>query len=110
MTDIFDRRITANHDAMMAERVPVFVETWRESASAPKTGEHILVSRFGGRGFGLSGGKWADWCAVVHYWSNPGEEGFYLSSGASNDIDDQPVGFTHWMPIPAERPEGERNG
>jgi hypothetical protein len=81
---------------------------WMEAQSAPRDGSHILVTQLGEQGFGICGDKWQDWTAVVHYWSNPGEEGFYLSSG--NDADGV-IHFTHWMPIgfPASRssvPEG----
>ena len=74
---------------------------WRLASSAPKTGEHILVTtKLGGHGFGRCGGKLQDRCAVVHYWDNPGEEGFYLSNGASDPFDDRPWTFSHWMPLP----------
>jgi len=91
--------------------------TWSDANSAPQTGEHILVTQRGEGGFGICGGTWRDggerrmeivggkrqdWCAVVHYWSNPGEEGFYLSTGASDPMDDRPMRFTHWMPLPTE--------
>lgn len=69
---------------------------WSTHDTAPKDGRHILVTDKGRGGFGTCGGERQDWCAVVHYWSNPGEEGFYLSSGA----DDNPKPFTHWMPLP----------
>ena len=75
---------------------------WRESESAPKTGEHILVSNVGGGHFGHCGGKRQDWCGVVHYWDVPGEEGFYLSSGYPHEEGvETPIRFTHWMPLDA---------
>lgn len=74
--------------------------SWQDAATAPRSGAHILVTRLGEKGFGHFAGQAQDWCAVVHYWDVAGEEGFYLSSGASADIDDRPVAFTHWMPLP----------
>ncbi len=71
---------------------------WKGAESAPKTGEHILVTVLGNNGFGYCGGKYQDFCAVVHYWDNPGEEGFYLSSG--ND-DENTIHFTHWISLSA---------
>lgn len=76
---------------------------WKDAASAPKTGEHILITQLGEGGFG--GNPRQDWCAVVHYWPVEGEEGFYLSSGLSHaadveDFDDRPMRFTHWRPLP----------
>lgn len=70
--------------------------TWNKEDSAPKTGEHILVAIFPEHGFGKCGGKFQSWMDVVHYWDNPGEEGFYMSNGPG----DFPVNFTHWMPLP----------
>lgn len=75
---------------------------WADAASAPKTGEHILVTQLDRKGFGMCGGKSQDWCAVVHYWPHQGEEGFYLSSGASASIDDRGVEFSHWKPLVVE--------
>ncbi len=75
---------------------------WRTKESALCDGSHILVTDLGRGGFG--GTPQQDWCAVVHYWENPGEEGFYLSTGASSEIDDRPMSFTHWMPLPKKAP------
>ena len=70
---------------------------WQPIETAPKTGEHILVADFSRKGFGFCGGKEQSWQDVVHYWSNPGEEGFYMSNGP----EDPPVTWaTHWMPLP----------
>lgn len=70
---------------------------WSTAESAPRDGSHILVAQFnGGTGFGVCGGVRQPWQAVVHYWANPGEEGFYLSSGDSGG---PPVSFTHWRPL-----------
>lgn len=74
--------------------------TWCLAESAPKTGEHILVSNHGRGDFGMCGGKTQDFCAVVHYWDNPGEEGFYLSNGYPHPEDvETPIHFTHWLPL-----------
>ncbi len=79
---------------------------WLPITTAPKTGEHILAARFdGGTGFGFCGGKQQADCDVVHYWDNPGEEGFYPSNGP--DVIFQ---ATHWQPLeglprPAKAPE-----
>lgn len=37
---------------------------------------------------------------VGHYWSNPGEEGFYVS--VSEGEPQRPLSVTHWRPLPAE--------
>ena len=79
---------------------PCAVAAWRIAATAPQDGSHILVTRLGEQGFGICAGDWQDWNAVVHYWPVVDEEGFYLSSGGSSEIDDRPVLFTHWMPLP----------
>lgn len=66
---------------------------WQPIETAPKDGTHILACR----------GPYDKWWGfnqapphVVHYWKNPGEEGFYNSFHDS----DEPLGFTHWMPLP----------
>jgi hypothetical protein len=73
-------------------------EFWWPAAEAPRDGSHIFVKNDDptSSGFGMYGGKRVHWHAVVHYWANPGEEGFYLSSGAG---DSGPVSFTHWRPL-----------
>ena len=70
---------------------------WQPADTAPKDGTHILV---------CEGPYTETWGfaqlppAVVHYWSNPGEEGFYLSRGLVEDsYNDGPVFFTHWSPL-----------
>lgn len=88
--------------ALLASRIGER-HTWAGAATAPKTGEHILVTQLDRKGFGMCGGKSQDWCAVVHYWPHQGEEGFYLSSGAS--ADDRAVEFSHWKPLVARVPE-----
>lgn len=67
---------------------------WHPADEAPKDGTHILV---------CSGPYDKHWTfdqappCVVHYWSNPGEEGFYPSSGiVENSYNDHPVNFKWW--------------
>ena len=71
---------------------------------APKTGEHILAAIEGGIGFGTCGGKQQQWQGVVHWWDAPGEEGWYLSSGSSDD----PIQPTHFTLL--RRITGELDG
>ena len=75
---------------------------WKPIEGAPRDGRHILAADFSpGAGFGWFNGVNVPFMAVVHYWPQPGEQGFYLSSGASSEIDDQPLTrLTHWMPLP----------
>lgn len=65
---------------------------WQPDAdTAPKDGTHVLAC------YGPYGPHWGfdqRPPAVVHYWNNPGEEGFYLSSGGNPD--EEPFLFTHW--------------
>lgn len=74
---------------------------WRLAESAPKDGTHILACR------GPYNEHWGfdqSPPAVVHYWSNPGEEGFYLSHGlVDGSYNDAPFEFTHWRKL-AEPP------
>jgi hypothetical protein len=73
---------------------------WREASSAPKTGEHLLVSNVGRGDFGTCGGKTQDMAAVVHWWDVADEEGFYLSNGYPHqEADEWPITFTHWVPL-----------
>lgn len=73
------------------------MDDWRDSASAPKDGSHILVCR------GTYSQHWTfdhSPPAVVHYWQNPGEEGFYLSHGlVEGTYNYVPFTFTHWRPL-----------
>lgn len=71
------------------------VSEWQPIDTAPKDGTHILAcpdARYD-----------ATWTFaqappfVVHYWDNPGEEGFYLSSGGG-DLDAICPGY--WQPLP----------
>lgn len=72
-------------------------DDWRHSDSAPKDGTHILV---------CTGPYDENWGfnqsppVVVHYWGNPGEEGFYPSSGiVEGSYNDEPVKFTRWRSL-----------
>lgn len=72
---------------------------WRPASSAPKDGTHIQV---------CAGPYSAHWGfnqsppAVVHYWSNPGEEGFYLSHGlVEGSYNDKPFRFDRWRALGA---------
>lgn len=86
-----------------AVRVALGFLQWQSAETAPKDGTHILV---------CNGRYDAHWTfnqtppAVVHYWSNPGEEGFYLSGGIVEGSDnDKPVYFTRWRPIVGSEPK-----
>jgi len=78
---------------------------WYPIESAPKDGMHVIVANFSigsiGYGYFRQAREPVPFMTVAHYWSNPGEEGFYLSAGASSEIDDQPLQVTHWRPLPA---------
>lgn len=80
---------------------------WRTIDSAPKDGSHFLAC-----------------CAkppydqhwtfdqrpptVVHWWGNPGEEGFYFS--VSENEPQHPFAATHWMPLPSAPIGGRTDG
>lgn len=76
--------------------LPLYEGSWLLASQhePPKDGTHILV---------CCGPYDQHWGfnqrppAVVHYYNNPGEEGFYLSNGARED--DDPFEFTHWQPL-----------
>ena len=83
---------------------------WRPIDTAPKDGMHIIVADFsvGAVGFGYfrQARDPVPFMTVAHYWAHPGEEGFYLSAGASSDIDDRPLRVTHWRPLPVPLTSG----
>lgn len=73
------------------------LQRWQPADTAPKDGTHILVCQ------GPYSERWGfnqSPPCVVHYWSNPGEEGFYLSAGlVEGSYNDMPFHFTHWSPL-----------
>jgi hypothetical protein len=70
---------------------------WQDIESAPKDGQHILAMK-SGTTFGYYGGKYAPPIqTVVHWWSNPGEEGFYTS--VTEHEPQHPFEATHWKPL-----------
>jgi len=72
---------------------------WQSIETAPKTGEHILGADFtpGRVGFGMCGGKHQSMMTTVHWWNNPGEEGWYIS--CSQNDSSEPFPATHWQPL-----------
>jgi hypothetical protein len=81
------------------------LQRWQTADAAPKDGSHILVCR------GPYGTHWGfnqSPPMVVHWWGNPGEEGFYLSGGIVQDsYNDAPVEFTHWRPLIGTEPRDD---
>lgn len=69
---------------------------WAPIESAPKDGTHILACN-DTTPYGPHWGFNQRPPMVVHYWSNPGEEGFYLSHNSGQD---GPAALTHWHPLP----------
>lgn len=92
-------------------------EGWRDIASAPRDGTHILVTEAHLGGLGACGPlnehgfrDPADWCDVVHWFDDPAEPGFYSTSWGG-DQEHPFAGLTHWMPLPpppSQPKEGER--
>lgn len=73
---------------------------WLPIESAPRDGTHFLA---------CTGGYGEHWTfnqrppVVVHYWSNPGEEGFYLSTGlVDGSYNDVPLDLQWWKPLGLE--------
>lgn len=72
---------------------------WRDIATAPKDGTHILAcdARVP---YGPHWGFNHRPPTVVHWWANPGEEGFYTSVNETEPL--APFPATHWKPLGPE--------
>lgn len=74
MSDALPEESTTS-DARERWRLAFEANRWRTAESAPRDGSHILVCH----GAFASSWTFAQYPpCVVHWWSNPGEEGFYL--------------------------------
>jgi hypothetical protein len=70
---------------------------WRPISSAPRDGTHILACQ-ANTSFGwFDGAKAPEVQTVVHWWGNPGEEGFYTS--VNELAPEHPFAATHWKPL-----------
>jgi hypothetical protein len=79
------------------KRMDGVVSRWRDISTAPKDGSHFLAcdARVP---YGPQWGFNQRPPTVVHWWGNPGEEGFYTSV---NELEPQePFAATHWQPLP----------
>lgn len=75
---------------------------WRSIYTAPKDGTHILACN-AWASFGTAADS-PPVQSVVHWWANPGEEGFYTSV---NELEPQrPFVASHWKPLDAPRTRG----
>jgi hypothetical protein len=80
---------------------------WQPIETAPRDGSHVLVVMHDGSvGFGWFGGRNVPMQTVAHWWSNPGEEGWYPSVGAG---DADPLSPTHWKPLDEPQELREEN-
>lgn len=82
-----------------AVRAAKAASRWEPIETAPRDGQHVLAC-IAGTSFGWWDGKAAPpFQTVVHWWGNPGEEGFYTSI---NELEpQQPFQATHWKPLDA---------
>jgi hypothetical protein len=72
---------------------------WQPIDSAPRDGTHILACD-AQRSFGyMNGAELPPVQAVVHWWANPGEEGWYHSSVHLENPDEPPFPATHWKSL-----------
>lgn len=72
---------------------------WQPIETAPTDGSHFLIALGGTFGY-LDGKALPSMQAVVHYFLDPDEPGFYLSSGlVSGSYNDHPQKGTHWKPL-----------
>lgn len=69
---------------------------WRPIESAPRDGTHFLACN-ASPAYGEYRTFNQQPPAVVHWWGNPGEEGFYLS--VTEQEAERPFRATHWMPL-----------
>lgn len=85
--------------------------SWRPIESAPKDGTHVIVADFsiGAVGFGYFHGKVepVPMQTAAHYWSNPGEEGWYASV---DSVGEHPLRVTHWQPLLPSLTTGHAGG
>lgn len=82
--------------AAFASMMPI---GWRSILTAPKDGTHILACN-AARSFGWADGKpLPPQQTVVHWWANPGEEGFYTS--VNELAPERPFAATHWKQLDA---------
>jgi hypothetical protein len=97
---------TAFDASAVLRAIPRLPPAWRPIATAPRTGEHIVVADFTPHagGFGHCGNPPTKqpWMDVAHWYGDahaPQDDGFYASSYGG----DQAAPFlrlTHWMPLP----------
>ena len=71
---------------------------WQPIETATKDGTHILACNAAWAPYG----QWQAPPTAVHWWSNPGEEGFYTSVNEREP--EQPFPATHWMALPPPPP------
>lgn len=89
--------VEASVEGVEVDRWNTRKAAWEDIESAPKDGTHFLAATIG-TSFGYFNGEPApEVQTVVHWWGNPGEEGFYTSV---NELEPQrPFPATHWKPL-----------